>query len=120
MLSQKKKVTLSILDPYDPDLNTKGLNYLKSFHLVVLDFVDGGHFFGHRCPMFVRALMQYIKEGGALFSTHDQFDETHSRFIFQEELDMLNADIQKGIDDANAGNISDAFEFLDELKAKYE
>ena len=33
--------------------------------------------------------MQYIKEGGALFSTHDQFDETHSRFIFQEELDML-------------------------------
>ena len=89
MLSQMKKVTLSILDPYDPDLNTKGLNYLKSFHLVVLDFVDGGHFFGHRCPMFVKALMQYIKEGGALFSTHDQFDETHSRFIFQEELDML-------------------------------
>ena len=46
-------------------------------------------FFGHRCPMFVRALIQYIKEGGALFSTHDQFDETHSRFIFFFYFDML-------------------------------
>ena len=40
--------------------------------------------------------------------------------ISQKELDMLNSDIQKGIDDANEGNVSDAFEFLDELKAKYE
>jgi putative addiction module CopG family antidote len=40
--------------------------------------------------------------------------------ISQEELERLNADIQKGIDDANAGNVSDAFEFLNELKAKYE
>ena len=40
--------------------------------------------------------------------------------ISQEELDMLNADIKKGIDDANAGNVSNVFEFLDELKAKYE
>ncbi len=40
--------------------------------------------------------------------------------ISKEELDMLNADIQKGIDDANKGNVSDAFEFLNELKAKYE
>ena len=39
--------------------------------------------------MFVRALMQYIKEGGALFSCHDQFDDTHSRFITQEALEML-------------------------------
>lgn len=40
--------------------------------------------------------------------------------ISQKELDMLNTDIQKGIDDANAGNVSNAFDFLDELKAKYE
>ena len=40
--------------------------------------------------------------------------------VSQEELDMLNTDIQKGIDDANASNVSGAFEFLDELKAKYE
>ncbi len=40
--------------------------------------------------------------------------------ISQEELDMLNDDIQKGIDDAVSGNLSDAFSFLDELKAKYE
>ena len=83
------KVTLSVLDPYDADLNTKGLNYLKSFHLVVIDFVDGGYNLSPRCPMFVRALMQYIKEGGALFSCHDQFDDTHSRFITQEALEML-------------------------------
>lgn len=40
--------------------------------------------------------------------------------VTKEELDMLNADIQKGIDDANNGNTSNAFEFLNELKAKYE
>ena len=32
--------------------------------------------------------------------------------LSQEELDKLNADIQLGIDDANCGNMSDAFEFL--------
>lgn len=40
--------------------------------------------------------------------------------ITKEELNMLNADIQKGIDDADKGNVSDAFEFLDKLKAEYE
>ena len=40
--------------------------------------------------------------------------------ITKEELNMLNADIQKGIDDANKGNVSDAFEFLDKLKAEHE
>ncbi|MBQ6516679.1 hypothetical protein IJI31_05815 [bacterium] len=40
--------------------------------------------------------------------------------LSQEELDMLNADIQKGIDDADKGNTSDAFDFLDELKAQYD
>lgn len=33
--------------------------------------------------------MQYIKEGGALFTCHDQFDDTHSRFITPEALEML-------------------------------
>ena len=41
-----------------------------------------------RCPNFVKALIQYIKEGGALFSTHDQFDDAHSRWITQEALAM--------------------------------
>ena len=41
-------------------------------------------------------------------------------YVSKEELDMLNADIQKGIDDANEGNVSNAFEFLEELKTKYE
>lgn len=40
--------------------------------------------------------------------------------ISQERIDELNAEIQKGIDEADAGNLSDAFEFLDELKARYE
>lgn len=37
-----------------------------------------------------------------------------------QNLKSLNDDIQKGIDDANLGKVSDAFLFLDELKAKYE
>lgn len=40
--------------------------------------------------------------------------------ISQEQLDKLNDDIQKGVNDADAGNVSDAFEFLDELRSQYE
>lgn len=40
--------------------------------------------------------------------------------ISQERINELNADIQKGIDEADAGQLSDAFEFLDEIKAQYE
>lgn len=36
-------------------------------------------------------------------------DET---LYLQEKLDNLNCDIQLGIDDAEAGNLSNAFEFL--------
>ena len=37
--------------------------------------------------------------------------------ISQEELDNLNRDIQLGIDDADTGNLSNAFEFLKEIGA---
>ena len=37
--------------------------------------------------------------------------------ISQDQLDKLNSDIQEGIDDANNGNLSDAFEFLDDMSA---
>ena len=40
--------------------------------------------------------------------------------ISQEELDNLNKDIQMGIDEAEAGNLSDAFDFLKELGATNE
>ena len=40
--------------------------------------------------------------------------------ITQKELDMLNADIKAGVEDANSGKMSDALDFLDELKNKYE
>ena len=36
--------------------------------------------------------------------------------ISPQELNMLNADIQSGIDDVNAGKVRNAFDFLDELK----
>ena len=39
---------------------------------------------------FVRNLVQYLNEGGALFTGHDQFDATHQRFITQEAIDMLS------------------------------
>ena len=89
ILSQMNKINLTVLDPYDDSLDTKDINYLKSFHLVAIDFVDGGYNLSPRCPNFLKALIQYIKEGGALFTTHDQFDDTHSRYITQEDLDML-------------------------------
>ena len=41
-------------------------------------------------------------------------DET---LYLQEELDSLNRDIQLRIDDADAGNLSNAFEFLKEIGA---
>lgn len=40
--------------------------------------------------------------------------------VSQKELEDLNRDIQMGIDDANAGNLSDAFEFLKEIGAHNE
>lgn len=40
--------------------------------------------------------------------------------VSQKELEMLNADIEEGINDANSGNVSDAFDFLNELKKEYE
>ena len=79
ILSQMNKVSFTVLDPYDTSVDTLGINYLKKFHLVAIDFVDGGYNLSPRCPNFIKALIQYIKEGGALFSTHDQFDDTHSR-----------------------------------------
>lgn len=41
-------------------------------------------------------------------------DET---LYLQEKLDNLNCDIQLGIDNADAGNLSNAFEFLKEIGA---
>ena len=40
--------------------------------------------------------------------------------ISQEELDNLNNDIQMGIDEAEAGNLSDACDFLKEIGATNE
>ncbi len=44
----------------------------------------------------------------------------NTQYISQERLDELNAEIQLGIDDADAGRVTDAFEFLEQLRAKYE
>ena len=90
LLSQIKTVELTVLDAYDSNLDNKTLSYLKNFDLVVLDFVDAGFTLADRCKKFTKNLMQYIKEGGALFSGHDQFDQTHKRFITQEAVDMLS------------------------------
>lgn len=38
----------------------------------------------------------------------------------QERIDMLNADLQKGIDDYNAGRYSEGTDFFDELIEEYE
>ena len=56
------KVSFTVLDPYDTSVDTLGINYLKKFHLVAIDFVDGGYNLSPRCPNFVKALIQYIKK----------------------------------------------------------
>ena len=38
----------------------------------------------------------------------------------QDRIDMLNADLQKGIDDYNAGRYSEGTDFFDELIEEYE
>jgi flagellar basal body-associated protein FliL len=90
ILKEIRTVNLTVIDPFDPDLNNKNISYLKNFNLVVLDFVDGGYDLSGRFPNFVRTLIQYINEGGALFSGHDQFENTHDRYITQEAKDMLS------------------------------
>ena len=40
--------------------------------------------------------------------------------ISQEKLDMLNSDLQTGLDDYKAGRYSEGTEFFDELIAEYE
>ena len=90
LLLQIKTVEVTVLDAYDPCLDNTTLSYLKNFDLVVLDFLDAGFTLAERCKNFTRNLMQYIKEGGALFSGHDQFDQTHKKYITQEAVDMLS------------------------------
>jgi hypothetical protein len=90
LLLQIKTVEVTVLDAYDPCLDNTTLSYLKNFDLVVLDFIDAGFTLAERCKNFTRNLMQYIKEGGALFSGHDQFDQTHKKYITQEAVDMLS------------------------------
>lgn len=43
-----------------------------------------------------------------------------SECVSPEKLEMLNSDIQEGILAAEAGKMSNAFDFLSELRAKYE
>ena len=90
LLSKIKTVNLTVLDAFDPNLDNKTIFYLKNFNLVVLDFVDAGFSLADRCKKFTKNLMQYIKEGGALFTGHDQFDNTHKRFIAPEAVEMLS------------------------------
>ena len=89
ILLQLKTVKLTVLDAFDPTLDNKDIRYLKSFNLVVIDLLDAGYNLAGRCPNFVKALIQYVKEGGALFSGHDQFDHTHKVYITQVAIDML-------------------------------
>ena len=89
ILLEIKIANLTVLDAYDPTLENITIDYFKQFHLVVIDLLDGGYSFFERSKIFTKTLIRYVKEGGALFTGHDQFDSTHKRFITQEALDML-------------------------------
>ena len=40
--------------------------------------------------------------------------------IARKQKEIMNAEIQKGLDDVKAGRVSDALTFMDELISKYE
>lgn len=40
--------------------------------------------------------------------------------IARKQKEIMNAEIQKGLDDVKAGRVSDALIFMDELISKYE
>ena len=89
ILLQIKTINITIIDPIDLSLHNKTLSFLKKFDLVILDVCDAGYDISARHPQFTKYLIQYLNEGGALFSGHDQFDNTHKRYITQEAVDML-------------------------------
>ena len=89
ILLKIKTVNLTVVDAFDPELNNKNIDYLRNFHLVALDFLDGGYHLARRCPTFTKALMQFINEGGALFSTHDQFDDADDKYVTNLAKEML-------------------------------
>jgi len=70
----------------------------------------------------------FIKEQmatGLYKSVNDIVQEAMSLFrlrksVPQERIDEFNAEIQKGIDDIEAGRFSDGDEFFKQLIAKYE
>lgn len=43
-----------------------------------------------------------------------------NKLVDEDRIAKLNSDIQQGIDEADAGNLTDAFDFIDEFKAEYE
>ena len=42
------------------------------------------------------------------------------KYFSQEKIDELKAEIQKGIDDYDAGRYSEGLDFMDEIIAEYE
>lgn len=69
ILLEIKKVNITIFDAYDLTLDNKNINFLNNFDLVVTDFIDAGYNLPERTPNFIKNLNQYVKEGGALFSS---------------------------------------------------
>ena len=68
--------------------------------------------------------MKFIENqvaAGIYKSFDDAVNAFVSKFVISEErINALNVDIQKGLDDYDAGRYSDADEFFQELIAEYE
>ena len=90
VLKQIKTVNITAFDVFDPALDNRTLSYLKKFDLIAIDFMDGGYDIAPRFPNFTRNLMTYIKDGGALFTGHDQFDSVHKGYITPQAIEMLS------------------------------
>lgn len=73
----------------------------------------------------VRNFLQNQVASGIYKSLSDAINANIGIVIFQTSIakkrqDVINAEIQKGLDDVKAGRVSDALTFMDELIEEYE
>ena len=90
ILLQIKTINLTILDPIGGDLLDKNISYLRNFDLVVIDLLDGGYGLAGIAKNFTIALIQYLKEGGALFSVMTNLMLLIKYILKRKQLKCLN------------------------------
>ena len=85
LLSKVRFITLDIIDFVS--VQKYELSNFKKYSAIVYDFVDCGY--GENSAKFHDVILNYIKNGGSIFATHDQFDFENEGLQFPRLLNML-------------------------------